>query len=70
MQEDNNQEETTIKSKRGGARAGAGRRPSDNPKSVRASFSFTRLAADKLQAAADAAGVSRNDFLNSLLEAL
>jgi uncharacterized protein YidB (DUF937 family) len=34
------------------------------------SFSFTALAADNLQRAADAAGVSRNDWMNTMLERL
>ncbi len=54
----------------GGARAGAGRKAADNPRNVRVSFSFTALAADNLQRAADAAGVSRNDWMNTMLERL
>lgn len=58
----------SVKSTRGGARKGAGRKASDNPRNVRVSFSFTALAAENLQRKADERGVSRNDFLNSLLE--
>ena len=64
------QEEIKTQSKRGGARKGAGRKVSENPKNVRVSFSFTKLAADNLQRAADSAGMSRNDYLNTLLEQL
>jgi hypothetical protein len=63
------QEEIKPKSRRG-ARAGAGRKAADNPRNVRVSFSFTALAADNLQRAADAAGVSRNDWMNTMLERL
>lgn len=64
------QEEIKTAPKRGGRRAGAGRKPSANPRNVRVSFSFTALAAERLRMAAEAAGVSRNDFLNALLERL
>ncbi|MCM1517577.1 MAG: hypothetical protein NC117_02935 [Pseudoflavonifractor sp.] len=64
------QDELKPSPKRGGARKGAGRKASDNPRNVRVSFSFTALAAEKLQRAADEAGVSRNDFVNTLLEGL
>lgn len=64
------QEEIKTQSKRGGARKGAGRKPAENPRNVRVSFSFTELAARKLQEAADDAGMSRNEFANSLFENL
>lgn len=64
------QDEVKTASGRGGARKGAGRKASENPRNVRVSFSFTALAAEKLRLAAEAAGVSRNDFANSLFESL
>lgn len=63
------QEEIKV-SRRGGVRPGAGRKPSDNPRNVRASFSFTAKAAENLQRAATQAGMSRNEFLNNMLEHL
>lgn len=62
------QEQT--KSKRGGARPGSGRKPGDNSRNIRASFSLSPLADSTLKAMADTQGVSRNDIVNRLLESL
>ncbi len=64
------QEQEKSKSTRGGARAGSGRKPSLNPRNVRVSFCLTALAAEVLQRKADEAGVSRNDYLITLLEGM
>ena len=62
------QDEIKQPSKRGGARKGAGRKAAENPRNVRVSFSLTAKAAENLQKAADAAGVSRNDWIIRVLE--
>lgn len=56
--------------KRGGARAGAGRKRGENSRSIRASFMLSPAAAAALDKAAAADGCSRNDVINRLLEAL
>ena len=63
-------EQNEKKSGRGGARPGAGRKKMEGGKRVRASFMFSDKAAANLEAAAEAAGVSRNEWLNALLESL
>lgn len=59
-----------IKSGRGGARKGAGRKRGENSRNVRVSFTVTPTADAKLKVAAEAQGVSRNDIVNRLLESL
>lgn len=59
-----------IKSGRGGARPGAGRKRGDNSRNIRTSFVLSPLADANLRRYAEANGVSRNDVINRLLEQL
>lgn len=54
----------------GGHRQGAGRKPQDNARNVRASFMLSQQAADALARLAEQKGVSRNAALNELLESI
>ena len=62
--------EETKKPKRGGARAGAGRKRMENGRNVRASFMLSTKAAEALERLAAEQGTSRNDAINNLLESL
>lgn len=59
-----------IKSNRGGARQGAGRKRGENSRNIRVSFMLSPLADANLRATAEAQGASRNDVVNRLLESL
>lgn len=59
-----------IKSTRGGARAGAGRKRGENSRNIRVSFMLSPLADTALKDAAQREGVSRNDIVNRLLESM
>lgn len=54
----------------GGRRAGAGRKPQDNARNIRASFSLSQKAADALAAYAQRHAISRNAAMNTILENL
>lgn len=53
---------------RGGAREGAGRKPKENARNIRASFMLSDLANSNLNAIAVSEKCSKNDVINRLLE--
>lgn len=59
-----------IKSQRGGARQGSGRKRGENARNIKVSFVLSPLADANLRRYAEANGVSRNDVINRLLETL
>ena len=54
----------------GGSRPGAGRKPQENARNIRASFSLSQKAADALAAYAERNATSRNAAINDILENL
>lgn len=53
---------------RGGARKGAGRKPKENARNIRASFMLSDMANRNLNAIAVSERCSKNDVINRLLE--
>lgn len=60
--------EETTKAKWGGSRKGAGRKPQENARNIRASFTLSEKAAAALARLAAEQGTTRNDIINRILE--
>lgn len=57
------------KQTRGGKRLGAGRKPAENARNIRASFMLSKKADEALARLCSEQGTTRNDVINKILEA-
>lgn len=65
-----NQNVERVKSGHGGARQGAGRKRGENSRNIRASFMLSADANEVLERLVQQSGTSKNDVINTLLEAM
>ena len=58
------------KKQRGGSRAGAGRKKTENARNIRASFMLSTKASEALERMAAQQNTTKNDVINNFLEQL